>query len=58
LIVVWSINWIIGYRGVRKGIELANKIFMPMLLVLTAVLVFWSLSLPGALEGVKAYLRP
>ncbi len=58
LIVVWFLNWVIIYRGIRKGIELANKIFMPLLFILTTVLVFWSLSLDGALIGIKAYLKP
>ncbi|KPK02150.1 MAG: transporter [Nitrospira bacterium SG8_35_4] len=58
LIVVWLLNWAIVYRGVQKGIEIANKIFMPLLFLLTAVLVFWSLSLDGAIEGIKAYLTP
>jgi NSS family neurotransmitter:Na+ symporter len=58
LAVVWFINWAILYRGVQKGIELANKVFMPLLFVLTAVLVFWSLTLDGAMEGVRAYLTP
>lgn len=58
LIVIWFINWAIVYRGVQKGIELANKIFMPLLFLLTAVLVFWSLTLDGALVGIKAYLTP
>jgi NSS family neurotransmitter:Na+ symporter len=58
LVVIWALNWIIVYRGVQKGIELANKIFMPLLFVLMTVLVFWSLSLDGAMDGVKAYLTP
>ena len=58
LIAVWSLNWIIVYRGIRKGIEIANKIFMPLLFVLTAILVFWALSLDGAIDGIKAYLTP
>lgn len=58
LIIVWALNWVIVYRGVQKGIEIANKIFMPLLFLLTAVLVFWSLSLDGAVEGIKAYLTP
>jgi NSS family neurotransmitter:Na+ symporter len=58
LVVVWFLNWLILYRGVQKGIELANKIFMPLLFLLTAVLVFWALSLEGAMLGVKAYLTP
>jgi len=55
---VWFLNWFIVYRGVQKGVELANKIFMPLLFVLTAILVFWSLTLKGAGEGIKAYLTP
>jgi len=58
LAVIWFLNWLILYRGVRKGVELANKIFMPLLFFLTAVLVFWSLTLDGAAEGIKAYLSP
>lgn len=58
LAVVWFINWVIVYRGIQKGIELANKIFMPLLFLLTAFLVFWSLTLDGAMMGIKAYLTP
>ncbi len=58
LVVVWACNWFILYRGVQKGVELANRIFMPLLMVLTAVLVIWSLTLEGAREGIKAYLTP
>jgi NSS family neurotransmitter:Na+ symporter len=58
LVMIWLLNWFIVYRGVRKGIELANKIFMPLLFFLTGVLVFWSLTLDGAMEGVRAYLTP
>ncbi len=58
LVVVWVLNWAILYRGVRRGVELANRIFMPLLFVLTAVLVAWSLTLEGAMVGIKAYLTP
>ncbi|BCX88865.1 neurotransmitter:Na+ symporter, NSS family [Methylomarinovum tepidoasis] len=58
LIAVWFSSWWIVYRGVQRGIELASKILMPTLLGLTAVLVFWSLTLDGALTGLKAYVTP
>jgi len=58
LIIVWFLNWLIIYRGVQKGLELANKIFMPMLFALTTVLVSWSITLDGAMTGIKAYLTP
>lgn len=58
LAVVWFLNWIIVHRGVQRGIETANKIFMPLLLILTAILVFWSITLDGAGIGLSAYLSP
>jgi len=58
LTIVWFLNWLIIYRGIQKGVELANKIFMPLLFALTALLVFWSLTLEGATDGIKAYLTP
>ncbi|CAM3140130.1 sodium-dependent transporter [Filibacter tadaridae] len=45
-------------KGVQKGIEKASKIMMPALLVLFIILVIRSLSLDGALEGVKFLLVP
>ncbi len=58
LAVVWLINWAVVYRGVQRGIELANRIFMPTLLVLIVALVAWSLTLDGAGRGIAAYLTP
>ncbi len=56
--VIWFLNWIIVYRGIGHGIELANKIFMPLLFLLTLFLVLWALTLKGATDGVLAYLKP
>ena len=58
LILVWSLNGIIVYRGIHRGIELANKIFMPLLFLLITILVFWSMTLDGASDGIRAYLTP
>jgi NSS family neurotransmitter:Na+ symporter len=58
LVIVWFVNWFIVHRGVQRGIELANKIFMPLLFFLTGILVFWSLTLNGATAGIRAYLTP
>ncbi|MBN3040817.1 MAG: sodium-dependent transporter [Candidatus Omnitrophica bacterium] len=58
LLVVWILNWLIVFMGVREGLERANKIFMPLLFALTGVIIFWGLKLPGAMEGIKVYLRP
>ena len=45
-------------RGVRGGIEKACDILMPTLLVILVILMIRSLTLPGAMEGVKFYLYP
>jgi len=59
LAVVWAANWMITFFGVEKGIEKANKIFMPLLVILILILVGWTLTLPGATEeGVIRYLKP
>ncbi len=58
LIFVWAFSWLIVFFGVQKGVERANRIFMPLLFVLIAVLVVWSVNLKGAAEGLKVYLKP
>ncbi|HEX9780376.1 MAG TPA: sodium-dependent transporter [bacterium] len=58
LLVVWVINWLVVFFGVQHGIEQANKVFMPLLIVLMAVLVVWTMTLPGAGDGLARYLKP
>ena len=58
LLSVWFISWFITFKGVRNGIERTTKVFMPILFILTSILVFWGLSLPGAREGIIQYLKP
>ena len=55
---VWILCWMIVFFGVQKGVERANKIFMPLLFVLMIILVLWSVNLEGAREGIKTYLKP
>lgn len=45
-------------RGVKRGIEKAANILMPLLFVLLIILVVASCLLPGAIEGVKFLLMP
>ncbi|MCB1195487.1 sodium-dependent transporter [bacterium] len=57
-LLVWMLCWVICFREVNHGIELACKIFMPILFALTFILVAWGCSLPGAKEGIASYLTP
>ncbi len=58
LAAVWALSWMIVFFGVQKGVERANKIFMPLLFVLILILVGWSVSLKGASIGIEKYLKP
>ncbi len=55
---VWFVCWLICYREVNRGIEKACSIFMPILFVITLILVGWTMSLDGAIDGIRDfYLR-
>lgn len=44
--------------GVKNGIERSSKIMMPILVVLAILVVIYSVTRPGAIEGVKYFLIP
>ena len=46
------------YAGVRNGIERVSKIMMPILIVLSLIITIYSVTRPGAIEGVKYFLIP
>lgn len=58
LVAVWTGVLTILYLGVQKGLEIANRIFIPLLLVLFSILVMRALMLPGAVDGVNAFFTP
>lgn len=51
--LTWLICWFICFREVNHGIEKASLFFMPLLVVMTLVLVAWSLQLEGAMDAVR-----
>ncbi|BDD82654.1 transporter [Tsukamurella pulmonis] len=58
LIAVWAITIAVLAIGVKRGIEIANKIFIPLLVVLFMILVVRALFLPGAMDGLNAFFTP
>ncbi|WP_067844090.1 sodium-dependent transporter [Amphibacillus sediminis] len=58
LLIIWVFIFIILFRGVKKGIELANKIFIPLLIICFVMIVIRALTLPGALTGLNAFFQP
>ena len=46
------------FAGVQNGIERVSKFMMPVLVVLSVIIAVYSVTRPGALEGVKYFLVP
>ena len=46
------------FAGVRNGVERVSKVMMPILVVLSVIIAGYSVTRPGALEGVKYFLVP
>lgn len=56
IFALFSFITILG--GVKNGIERSSKIMMPILVVLAIMVVIYSVTRPGAIEGVKYFLIP
>ncbi|MCI6948503.1 sodium-dependent transporter [Oribacterium sp. P9] len=57
--IVFSVVVIaIIYAGVQNGIERVSKLMMPILVVLSVIIAVYSVTRPGAFEGVKYFLVP
>lgn len=52
------ITLIIVMGGISDGIEKSSKIMMPTLFVMIILVAIRSVTLPGALEGIKFFLKP
>jgi len=58
MLIFMAVNIFIVAKGVTSGIEKAGKILMPTLLVLFIFVAIRSITLDGALEGLKFLFRP
>ncbi|WP_243544460.1 sodium-dependent transporter [Pseudodesulfovibrio tunisiensis] len=54
----WAVVALAIFRGVRKGIEKLNKIFMPVLFLLVLVFIARIAFLPGATDGFNWLYKP
>ncbi|WP_152655050.1 sodium-dependent transporter [Oceanobacillus sp. CFH 90083] len=58
LIAVWTLVFIILFGGIRKGIEIANRICIPLLVIVFLIIVVRAVTLPGAMQGLDAFFSP
>jgi NSS family neurotransmitter:Na+ symporter len=58
LVAVWVVTIVVLAAGVAKGVQRANTVFLPLLVVAFLVLVVRSLFLEGAADGLNALFTP
>lgn len=58
LVIVWVVTLLVLGAGVAKGVQRANVIFLPLLVVAFLVLVVRALFLDGAADGLNALFTP
>lgn len=56
--VVMLMCHVVIVRGVQTGIERFSKLMMPLLLLIIALLVVFSFSMPGSADGLRFLLKP
>ncbi|CAM4039839.1 transporter [Bacillus manliponensis] len=58
LALVWIIVLGVAFKGVKKGIEMVNRIFIPLLVLMFLIIVIRAITLDGALQGLDAFFKP
>lgn len=58
LILVWAVALGVLFKGVKRGIELANRIIIPALVIMFLCIVIRALTLEGAMTGLDAFFKP
>ncbi|GMQ60518.1 sodium-dependent transporter [Vallitalea sediminicola] len=58
LLAIWGVNFVVLALGVKKGIEKANKVFMPILFISIVIITIRGLTLPGAFDGLNYFFKP
>ena len=56
--LICVIGFAVCQFGIQKGIERVSKLMMPILVVFAIFITVYSVTRPGALEGVKYFLVP
>lgn len=55
--VLWTGMFVI-WRGLKRGIERVSEVFVPFFFLIMVYLVYVALSLPGAIDALRDFMRP
>ena len=58
MLIFMAITYFIAALGVNNGLEKANFVMMPALIIIAAVIAVYALTMPGAMDGLAFYLVP
>ncbi len=58
MLACWFIVWLISHRKVSSGLSNVSKVFIPLLFFIMAIIVVFSLTLPGAGIGLNELFKP
>ncbi|MCR1952423.1 sodium-dependent transporter [Clostridium sp. DSM 100503] len=56
--IICFISWFICYKGIKGGIEKANKILLPALVIIMVIIAIRAVNLEGATEGLNTLFTP
>jgi len=58
LILLWGGTYLVASKGLKAGLEKFNNILLPLMLASLIGLLIWSVTLPGAANGLNALFTP
>lgn len=58
LIAIWVGIVIFAVLGLRRGLQLVNRITLPTLVILFLAIVIYAVTLPGAVDGLNTFFTP
>ncbi len=58
LLIVWVVTIAVMSLGIRRGLDRANRITLPVLVVLFVAIVAYAVTLDGAADGLNAFFTP